>query len=63
MSVRSDSGVDVTVVLPVAGDRDAQGAVCTGDGRKPSNTNELNISGRDGQASEPWPIEEARIHE
>ena len=48
MSVRADSGVDVTVVLPVTGDRDAQGAVRTGDGRKLSNRLEFTVAGAGG---------------
>ena len=35
----------VTVVLPVTTDCDAQGAICTADGRKLSNRNELTVGG------------------
>ena len=37
--------VAVTVVLPVTTDCNADGAVCTGDGRKLSNRVELTVSG------------------
>ena len=40
-----DSAAGVTVVLPVTTDCDADGAVCTADGRKLSNRNEFTVSG------------------
>ena len=46
--VEADSDTGVTVVLPVTGDCDAQGAICTGDGRMLSNRNELTVSGPGG---------------
>ena len=45
ITVRPDSNGDVTVVLPVTTDCDAQGAICTGDGRKLSARLELTVSG------------------
>ena len=45
ITVTPDSGADVTVVLPVTTDCDADGAVCTADGRKLSNRNEFTVSG------------------
>ena len=47
ITVTPDSAADVTVVLPVTTDCDADGAVCTGDGRKLSNRLELTVSGPD----------------
>ena len=45
ITVRPDGNGDVTVVLPVTTDCDDQGAICTGDGRKLSNSLELTVSG------------------
>ena len=45
ITVTPDSDADVAVVLPVTADCDAQGSVCTGDGRKLSNRNEFTVSG------------------
>ena len=45
ITVEPDSNGDVTVVLPVTTACDADGAVCTGDGRKLSNRLELTVSG------------------
>ena len=45
ITVTPDSAADVTVVLPVTTDCNADGAVCTGDGRKLSNRLELTVSG------------------
>ena len=42
------SGASVTVVLPVTTDCNAQGAICTEDGRKLSNRNEFTVSGVGG---------------
>ena len=39
------SATGVTVILPVTTDCDADGAVCTVDGRKLSNRNEFTVSG------------------
>ena len=43
--VRPDSNEDVTIVLPATTDCDADGAVCTGDGRKLSNSLVFTVSG------------------
>ena len=43
--VRPDSSEDVTIVLPATTDCEAQGAVCTGDGRKLSNSLVFTVSG------------------
>ncbi len=48
ISVRPSSNGDVTIVLPVTEDCEAQGAVCTGDGRSLSNRLELTVSGPSG---------------
>ena len=48
ITVRPDGNGDVTVVLPVTSDCDAQGAICTADGRMLSNRNELSVSGPEG---------------
>ena len=45
ITVRPDGNGGVTVVLPVTTDCDDQGAICTGDGRKLSNSLELTVSG------------------
>ena len=46
--VRPNSSADVTIVLPATTDCDAQGAVCTEDGRKLSNRLEFTVSGPGG---------------
>ena len=46
--VRPDSSEDVTIVLPATTDCEAQGAVCTGDGRKLSNSLVFTVSGSSG---------------
>ena len=43
--VEPSSNGNVTVVLPITTDCDAQGAICTGDGRKLSNRLEFTVSG------------------
>ena len=48
ITVTPDSSADVTIVLPVTTDCNADGAVCTGDGRKLSNRNSITVSGPDG---------------
>ncbi len=48
ITVTPDSAAGVTVVLPVTTDCDADGAVCTADGRKLSNRNEFTVSGPGG---------------
>ena len=48
ITVVPDSNAAVTVVLPITTDCDNPGAICTGDGRKLSNRNELTISGPSG---------------
>ena len=45
MSVRPYSSGGVTVVLPVTTDCNADGAICTGDGRKLSEQVEVTVSG------------------
>ena len=46
--VRPDSSEDVTIVLPATTDCEAQGAICTEDGRKLSNSLVFTVSGPDG---------------
>ena len=46
--VRPDSSEDVTIVLPATTDCEAQGAICTEDGRKLSNSLSFTVSGPDG---------------
>ena len=46
--VRPDSNEDVTIVLPATTDCEAQGAICTEDGRKLSNSLVFTVSGPDG---------------
>ncbi len=46
--VRPDSSGNVTIVLPITEDCNAQGAICTGDGRMLSNRLELTVSGPGG---------------
>ena len=48
ITVTPDSAGDVTVVLPETMDCEAQGAVCTGDGRMLSTRLELAVSGPGG---------------
>ena len=48
ITVTPDSAADVTIVLPVTTDCDAEGAVCTADGRKLSNRLEFTVSGPSG---------------
>ena len=43
--MRPDSNADVTVVLPVTTRCGAQGAICTRDGRKLSNSLNFTVSG------------------
>ena len=45
ITVRADGNEDVTVVLPVTTDCSATGTICTGDGRKLSNSLNFTISG------------------
>ena len=45
ITVRPDGDGTVTVLLPITTDCTANGAVCTGDGRKLSNRLELTVSG------------------
>ena len=45
ITVEPDSNGDVTVVLPVTQNCAADGAICTGDGRKLSTRLELTVSG------------------
>ena len=46
--VEPDSDADLTVVLPITVDCDAQGAICTGDGRMLSNSLNLTVAGPGG---------------
>ena len=46
--VSPDSNGDVTITLPATTDCDAQGAICTGDGRPLSNRLEITVSGPGG---------------
>ena len=46
--VRPDSSGNVTIVLPITEDCNAQGAICTGDGRMLSNRLDLTVSGPGG---------------
>ena len=43
--VQPDGNGNVSIVLPITTDCNAQGAICTSDGRKLSNRNELSVSG------------------
>ena len=51
ITVQPSGNDDVTVSLPVTTDCDAQGAICTGDGRMLSNSVELVIPGPSSQGS------------
>ena len=46
--VRPDSNAAVTIVLPATTDCEAEGAICTGDGRPLSERLELTVSGPNG---------------
>ena len=46
--VEPDSNGDVIIVLPITTDCNAQGAICTGDGRPLSKRLELSVSGPSG---------------
>ena len=48
ITVTPDSAADVTIVLPVTTDCNAEGAICTADGRKLSNRLEFTVSGSGG---------------
>ena len=48
ITVEPDTSGDVTIVLPVTTDCAAQGAICTGDGRKLSNRMEIMVPGPGG---------------
>ena len=48
--VRPDSSEDVTIVLPATTDCEAQGAVCTRDGRMLSNSLVFTVSGSSGKS-------------
>ena len=62
ITIEPDSDAEVTVVLPVTNDCDAEGAICTGDGGALSNRLELTVPGpvaeEDGQAQEQQQEEE-----
>ncbi len=46
--IQPDGNGDVTIVLPITTDCEAEGAICTEDGRPLSNRLELVVSGPDG---------------
>ena len=48
ITVRPSSDAAVTIVLPVTEDCEADGAICTADGRKLSERVEVTVSGPDG---------------
>ena len=48
ITVKPDGDAGVTVVLPETTDCSAQGAICTGDGRRLSNRTELTVAGPGG---------------
>ena len=48
ITVRPSSGAAVTIVLPVTEDCEADGAICTADGRKLSNRVEVTVNGLGG---------------
>ena len=48
ITVRPDSNADVTITLPITEDCNAEGAICTGDGRKLSNPLNFTVSGPGG---------------
>ena len=48
ITVRPDSNADVTITLPITEDCNAEGAICTGDGRRLSNLLEFTVSGPSG---------------
>ena len=50
--VEPDSGADVTIVLPPTTDCGAQGAICTGGGKKLSGRVELTVNGPEQQNQE-----------
>ena len=50
--IRPDSNAAVTIVLPATTDCEAEGAICTGDGRKLSNALALTITVRASRTSE-----------
>ena len=45
ITVRPDGDGQVAITLPVTEDCDAEGAICTGDGRRLSNRLELTVGG------------------
>ena len=45
ITVKPQGNGDVTIVLPVTTDCNADGAICTGDGRKLSNSLSFTVSG------------------
>ncbi len=51
ITINPASNADVTIVLPITTDCTADGAVCTGDGRKLSNRLEITVSGPAAQQS------------
>ena len=48
ITVRPDSNADVTITLPITEDCNAEGAICTEDGRKLSNPLNFTVSGPGG---------------
>ena len=53
--INPTSNADVTIVLPITTVCTANGAICTGDGRKLSNRLELTVSGPTSQQQENTP--------
>ena len=45
ITVQPDDNGDVSIILPVTTDCDAQGAICTADGRELSSRLELTVGG------------------
>ena len=48
ITVRPSSDAAVTIVLPITEDCEAEGAICTWDGRMLSNRVEVTVNGPDG---------------
>ncbi len=57
ITIEPDSDAEVTVVLPVTNDCDAEGAICTGDGGALSNRVELTIPGPVAEEEQQTPPE------
>ena len=59
--VRPDSNAAVTIVLPATTDCEAEGAICTGDGRPLSERVELTVSGPNGLSPQAAFLEFAKL--